>query len=150
MPEVPSDSSLPPLPRRGTTAEDLRERMAGVRSSLETDVATVTSNAKDLTDWRYYVRQHPVALAGAAVVAGYLLVPRRTEVVQPSAKELAKLARNEKVYVSNKPQQASRDRSLFDKALSVAAVFATRAATAYVSQKLGKVTGKAAEQKADA
>lgn len=134
---------------RGTTAEDLRARMAGVRSSLESDVEEVTANAKDLTDWRYYVRQHPLPLAGAAVALGYLLVPTSTHVVQPSARQLSKLARDEKVYISNKPQKASRDSSLMSKALSIGAAFAARAATAYVSQQFGALTGKAASDATD-
>ena len=120
--------------------------MAGVRSSLSSDVEQVTSNAKELTDWKYYVKQHPLVVAGAAAALGYLLVPNRTEVVQPSARELRKLAKNDKVYISNKPQKASRDRSLLDKGLSIAAVFATRAITAYASQQFGKFTGHAASE----
>ena len=142
-PNATDADGLPPL-ERGSDADDLRERMASVRSSLASDVAEVQSATSELTDWRYYVRQHPLAVAGAAAALGYLLVPRRTEVIKPSAAELAKLARRDKVYVSNKPQKASKDRSLLDRGLSIAGAFAARAATAYVSQQLGRATGKTA------
>ena len=130
--------------QRGTTAEDLRRRMAGVRSSLDSDVEQVATSAQDLTDWKYYVKQHPLPLVGAAVAVGYLLVPRKTEVVQPDAKTLSRMAKKQKVYLSNKPQKASKDRSMLDRGLSIAGAFAARAATAYVSQQLGKFTGQTA------
>ena len=130
--------------QRGTTAEDLKARMAGVRSALESDVADVSDATNDLTDWKYYVKQHPIALVGIAAAVGYLVVPSRTEVIKPSPEALRKMAAKKKVYISNKPQKASRDRSMLDRGLSIAGAFAARAATAYAAQQFGKFTGHAA------
>ena len=131
---------------RGTTAEDLRREMASVRSSLASDVEQVTANARDLTDWKYYVKQHPLPLAAAAAAFGYLMVPRETKVVRPSPETLRRMAKNKKVYISNKPQKASKDRNMLDRALSIGGAFAARAATAYVTQQLGALTGHAASE----
>ena len=146
---TPGQVDLPDLPKRGTDADDLKARMAGVRSSLSSDVQQVTENARDLTDWRYYVRQHPLALVGAAAVAGYLAVPSWPKVIKPTDRQLEQMAREGHVSLSKNAKPVA-SRGLIDRGLSIAAAFAARAATAYVSQQMGKFTGQAAGDDAPA
>src|SRR5690606_13658744 len=68
-----------------TTATDkqsaaIRDRMREIRSELPYDVDDARARVKQLSDWRYHVAQRPIAIAAAAAVAGYLLVPPRRHV----------------------------------------------------------------------
>jgi hypothetical protein len=58
-------------------AESIRQRMQNVRRSVGDDVEGIVHTAKTLSDWRYYVKNHPWACLGAAFAAGYFLMPKR-------------------------------------------------------------------------
>jgi hypothetical protein len=58
-----------------TTA--IRQRMEEVRCDLDEDVQEIVEEARDMGQWRYYVRTYPWVCVGAALAAGYLIVPRR-------------------------------------------------------------------------
>src|SRR5271157_3344351 len=72
--------------------------MAQIRHDLHQDVSNVVSGVSEVVnevsgimDWRSALRGHPYMLAGAALAAGYLIVPRRKKVVVPSQDSLASL-----------------------------------------------------------
>ena len=56
------------------SVEALRKQMQAVRRELHYDVEGVVDTAKELTDWKHYMRSYPWACLGAAlaVVIGYL------------------------------------------------------------------------------
>ena len=54
------------------------QRMKDVRRDLDEDVQEIVEGARDMGKWRYYVRTYPWLCLGAAVAAGYLIVPRRS------------------------------------------------------------------------
>lgn len=59
----------------------IRKQSSKLRRHLERDVDGLRNQAQELLDWKHYVRKYPVATIGAAVVLGYLLVPRRSPIV---------------------------------------------------------------------
>jgi hypothetical protein len=65
------------------TLEDSREveailrRMEQIRRGLDEDAQDIVEGARDLGNWRYYVKTYPWICLGAAMVGGYLIVPRR-------------------------------------------------------------------------
>jgi len=59
----------------------IRKQSSKLRKHLERDVDGLRNQAQELMDWKHYVRKYPVATIGAAVVLGYLLVPRRSPIV---------------------------------------------------------------------
>jgi hypothetical protein len=63
-------------------AEDIQRQMRSVRSHLSADVNELVENARDMADWRYYVRRYPWASVAAAAAVGFLLVP--TAMPRPS------------------------------------------------------------------
>ena len=73
----------------------IRHRMEEVRCELDQDVQGIVERARDLRDWRSYVRSYPWVCVGAAVAVGYLLVPRRPAAMQPNAETLAELVEAE-------------------------------------------------------
>jgi hypothetical protein len=77
----------------------IRARMAELRSELSCDVEDVGRSARAMTDVGHYVRRFPWATVAVAAAIGYLLVPRKKQVVQPDPKQLAKLIRKNQVRV---------------------------------------------------
>jgi hypothetical protein len=55
--------------------EAIRQRMELVRCDLDEDVQGIVEGARDMGDWRYYVRTYPWICLGGALVAGYLIAP---------------------------------------------------------------------------
>jgi hypothetical protein len=81
------------------SAEQIQRDMREVRADLRGNVQEMVEQASGLTDWQEYVKAYPWLSLGAAAVVGYLLVPSRPTVIQPSAKELLELAKAHKVPV---------------------------------------------------
>lgn len=84
-------------------SNQIREQMARIRRDLNEDVEAVVENAKELTDWRGFVRRHPILSVGAAAVVGFVVVPNRLNVISPSADTLEKLAKKNRLVVKAKP-----------------------------------------------
>ncbi|MBW3598050.1 MAG: hypothetical protein KY475_12325 [Planctomycetes bacterium] len=122
------------------SADQIREQMSQVRRELGLSYGEAVENARDLANWRYYVRNYPWAALGAAAVIGYLVVPNRLEIVSPSAKELMKLADKNKLVVERQPPAETRGVSgaLF----TMMANLLVRGLISYAGQKLGKSTGR--------
>lgn len=59
------------------SADDICRRMEAIRRTAGAEVETIVQSAKTLSDWRYYVKNHPLLLAGAAAGLGFLLIPRK-------------------------------------------------------------------------
>jgi hypothetical protein len=57
--------------------QEIQRQMAQVRHELHYEVQHVVKRAQSFTDWRSLVRRHPWLTVGAAVIAGYLVVPKR-------------------------------------------------------------------------
>ena len=82
-------------------AEEISRRMAELRRELSSDVRAASRSARAMTDWRFYVRRFPWAVAGLAVLAGYMLVPRTKEVkvISPDPDTLAELIKKKQLRV---------------------------------------------------
>jgi len=68
------------------------ERMADVRYDLDKDVQEIVEGARDLGQWRSYVRAYPWWCLGGALALGYLLVPHRAQAAVPTGQTSAPLA----------------------------------------------------------
>jgi len=111
-----------------TTA--IRQRMEEVRCDLDEDVQEIVEGARDMGDWRSYVRSYPWVCLGAAAVAGYLIVPRRPW------ETLARLANQGRVLASSQlPRQGSSGGML----LSLVSNLAMRAVSSYALQQVGRL-----------
>lgn len=73
------------------SADDIRQRMQGVRREVAEDMQGIVQTARTLTDWRYHVKNHPWACVGLALAAGYLIVPARKKAATAGTRELIEL-----------------------------------------------------------
>ena len=55
----------------------LLRRMAEVRADLDDGAQEIAESARDLGEWRHYVKTYPWLSMGIACVIGYVIVPRR-------------------------------------------------------------------------
>jgi hypothetical protein len=56
-------------------AEAIKQRMLEIRTELPYSADHARNRVKELTDWKYYLSKHPVPIAAAVLLAGYMLVP---------------------------------------------------------------------------
>jgi hypothetical protein len=56
-------------------AERIRRQMQNIRQEMGAEVKDIVHGARQLTDWRYYVRHYPWACAAGAMSLGFLLMP---------------------------------------------------------------------------
>jgi hypothetical protein len=119
---------------------DLCRQMNEVRCNLGDDVEQLVESARNLSDWHTYVREHPwICLAGAAV-AGYLIVPKRVELISPSADALEQLAKRNKLVVTADPQPQVRS-GLGGALFGLVASAAVRGLLGYAGQNAGRYLG---------
>jgi hypothetical protein len=127
-------------PHQGTMSEDadsIRERMQNVRRSVGDDVEGIVHTAKALSDWRYYVKNHPWACLGAAFAAGFMLMPKRKLPKGDDARQLIELLRANKISLGAMgatpfgPGTGGLAKTL----LAVAAPAVTRAVMTYVGER---------------
>ena len=67
-------------------------------------------SAHNMADIGRYVRAYPWLCVGAAVAAGYLIVPQRSVVIQPDAEALIELARKHKLVVKTEEPTPKKKR----------------------------------------
>ena len=58
--------------------EAIRAEMCRIRSALPYNVDAARVQVKQLTDWKYHLRQHPLPILGVVALIGYLIVPSKT------------------------------------------------------------------------
>src|SRR3954451_18668069 len=81
-------------------AEQIQRQMRELRADLREDVQDVVVSAHKMADIGNYVRAYPWLCVGAALAAGYLVVPQRAVVLRPDAEALVELAKKHKLFVN--------------------------------------------------
>jgi hypothetical protein len=126
------------------SGDDIRERMRFVRRAIGEDMDDFVESTKDITDWRSYVKRYPWLCLGAAIAVGYLVVPKRVQILAPDAETLMELAKQKKVVINTTPPQPRSDllKSIFLGA--TAAVL--RTSVAFAGQRLSQIRTASASQ----
>lgn len=66
-------------------ADKIRRLMQSIRQDADENVEEIVSNARELVDWKHYVRRHPWWCVSSAVALGILVTPGRRAVLQSAA-----------------------------------------------------------------
>jgi hypothetical protein len=114
-------------------AEWIQRRMAQIRRDLYQTVDEISDQARQLRDWRYYLRRYPWAFAAAATAVGYLVVPSRPRVIHVDAGAAAALGDQGRPPAE---ARAGLGQSLARLALGHLGRVALRSATQYVAERL--------------
>ncbi|MBX3450051.1 MAG: hypothetical protein KF777_10850 [Planctomycetaceae bacterium] len=132
-----SDTDLPM--DRG---EELRRQMAAIRRKLPGDVERIVDGARQMVDWRNYVRDFPWGTALAAVAVGYWLVPRRKGLSSGELKKIEESFKRQTVRKQNSEPATSAGAAGLGAIIGGLVVnLATRAAINFAAQQVGKMLG---------
>jgi len=120
-------------------ADAIQRQMREVRAELRDDVKELAASARDMADWTNYVRAYPWLCVGAALAAGFLIVPQRSVVIKPDAEGLVELARRHKLVVKMEEKPKSKQRAgLFGQLLGMAASMILQRGAAVVSEQMSQ------------
>lgn len=136
------------MPQQRQPDEVLRE-MSHIRRQFREDVEDVVDSAREFADWKSYVRAHPWICIGAAMAAGYLMVPSRYEIQSPDADALKKLAKQNRLVVEANPSATART-SMLGSAATFMGHLLLRQALALAGQKLGAIFAVDGQEESDA
>jgi hypothetical protein len=82
------------------SADQIRKRMAELRRELSCDMQDVSRSAKAMASPSFYIRKFPWATLAVAAGVGYLLIPKKKQVVRPDMDALAELVRKNQVNIN--------------------------------------------------
>jgi hypothetical protein len=114
--------------------ESIRGRMRHLRSDIDRDMENTAATARDMLDWKHYVKTYPWVCLGAAAALGFLIVPKRPAAMSPDLATLTELARTGQLIVEPAPVTM---RGLGGVLLASVANIAVRQAAAYLGQAVG-------------
>jgi hypothetical protein len=114
--------------------------MREVRQELREDVQDLVCNAQDMADWTIYVRAYPWLCVGAALAAGFLIVPQRPVTIRPDAEGLIELAKRNKLVVKMEetPPPAKKRGGLLSQLVSLALATLLQGGMKVVSSQLSQ------------
>jgi hypothetical protein len=106
--------------------------MAQIRRDLHEDVKGVVEGAEAATDWRRFVRNYPWACTAAAVVIGYVVVPRkhRPTTIQIAPAQVAQAVPPEAIET----EETKKGKGLLGTVFGLVAPIAFRTAQGYALQ----------------
>lgn len=114
----------------------IRHRMEEVRCELAEDVQAIVEGARDMGEWRSYVKSYPWVCAGVALALGYWTVPRRAAGTQPDAQTLAELTKQSRLLAMSHLPPKGNMRGML---LAFAGNLALRGVLSFVGQQAGKL-----------
>lgn len=117
------------------SAEAIRKRMAELRSELASDVRDVKRSAQEMANPLYYVRRFPWATAAAAAAIGYLLVPKKKQVIKPDPEMLAELLKKHQINLDS-TKTASNSQGMLKSLAVMGLTWALRTGLTYAGEQL--------------
>lgn len=127
------------------TAEEVQREMSAIRRQMDDDWRGVVENARELSDWKHYVRAYPWASFGVAAAIGFMIVPQRLKVMSPDADTLVKLAKDNRLIVSQ-DREAHAQPSLLKAALTLITSSMLRSGVALAGQQIGRLLAEQQNQ----
>jgi hypothetical protein len=116
-------------------AQEIQARMGALREHMEVSVHQAAASARQWGNWRYYVRRFPLTTTLLAAGVGYMLVPRRRQIVVSDVKSLEKLLSREQLVISQRPMPAVPN-SVVQRVLFGLAAGVARATVSYLGGRL--------------
>lgn len=112
----------------GPPIEDaVQARMQGIRREIDQDLDDVSESARSMLDWRHYVKTYPWVCLGTAAALGFLIVPKRSTVINADLATLTELAKTGHLVVRPAP---TATRGLVDALVATVVSIAVREVTA--------------------
>lgn len=118
------------------SAEEILLRMRGIRRNIRADVKKVVANTTQMLDWKSYVKSFPWASLAIAATVGYLLVPRRMQVIAYDKTTLENYLKERELTAAPAPPPPPPppQKSLTNEVLRFAGTVAFRVGMAYATR----------------
>jgi hypothetical protein len=114
--------------------------MARIRLRAQGKAVRLTLETRQFLDWKHYVKLFPWGAVAVAAAVGYFVVPRRLNVTRPEPRDLAELARHNRIVIAPQPQVQPQRAGLIAAAAGLIGNLLLRAGMAYATQHLGRLT----------
>jgi hypothetical protein len=121
-------------------ADRIRRQMQNVRQDVGDNVKDIVHGARQLSDWKYYVRRHPWACVGSAFALGFLAMPARRKSLPEDLQKVVDQLRASGLGVS--AGHAASGGSLAGRLASMAAPIVARQVLPMVAQYLASAKGE--------
>jgi hypothetical protein len=121
-------------------ADRIRRQMQNVRQDVGDNVKDIVHGARQLSDWRYYVRRHPWACIGSAFAVGFLAMPGRRKSLPADLQKVVEQLRASGLGVT--AAQATSGSSLAGRLVAMAAPILVRQVLPLVAQYMASAKGE--------
>jgi hypothetical protein len=115
-------------------AERIRHEMQNVRQDMGQEVHGIVRGAKQLSDWKYYVRQHPWACVAGAFTLGFMATPARKQLWRGDAAKMLEHLRSSGVLPAAASGAAAPAGGVMGAVLAMAGPFVLKNAAAMLAR----------------
>jgi hypothetical protein len=112
--------------------DEILRRMEEVRCDLDEGAHEIAESAREMGEWRHYVKNYPWISAGVACAVGYLIVPRRRLGVRKVDRTLDEIADHSRSLTQS---QTASTRGIRTAVLMFAGNLLLRSALSYATQQ---------------
>jgi len=123
-------------------ADAVRARMQQIRCEMDQDLEEMVASARDMIDWKHYVKTYPWVCLGTAAALGFLIVPKRSTAIHPDLATLTELVKTGHMVAEPAP---AATRGLVDALLATIASIAVRKGIELLGQRAARLLGRAAD-----
>ena len=109
--------------------------MAELRRELTCDIRDVRRSASEMANPMHYIRRYPLATAAVAAAVGYLLIPKKKQVIKPDPEMLAELFKKHQINLDS-PQVSSESKGMLKSLAVMGLTWALRTGLTYAGQQL--------------
>ena len=120
-------------------AKSVRARMQQLRCEIDGDMEDMAASARNVVDWKHYVKTYPWVCLGTAAALGFLIVPKRSTLIHPDLAALTERTKSGHLVAEPVP---SATRGLVDTLLATVASIAISKAIGLLGQSVAKLLGK--------
>jgi len=121
--------------------------MAELRRELVYDMQDVSRSAKAMASPAFYIRKFPWATMAVAAGVGYMLIPKKKQVLKPDMEALAELVRKNQVNI-NTSKAAEDSRGMVKTLLVMGLSWAAKTGMNYLVQQMTSPAAKTRSSKA--
>jgi hypothetical protein len=112
--------------------------MQQLRCEIDGDVEDMAASARNVADWKHYVKTYPWVCLGTAAALGFLIVPKRSKVMHPDLASLTERAKTGHLVAAPAP---TATRGLVDALLATAASIAVSKTIGFLGQSVASLLG---------
>jgi len=121
--------------------------MAELRRELVYDMQDVSRSAKAMASPAFYIRKFPWATMAVAAGVGYMLIPKKKQVLQPDMEALAEMVRKNQVNI-NTSKAAEDSRGMVKTLVVMGLSWAAKTGMNYLVQQMTTPAAKTRSSKA--